>query len=262
MCVLCKDTFSRSDILKRHFQKCSLRRGNPTGASHLSHPQAHLKRSQAQNVVKPVQDDVSNSIPSSNGIVGTAFGDASVNAGSLGGPNQPRYAEQQPLGFSMSSVHGMGRGHADNGFTPGQTHQRDSWMAAPKQNPYLLQSGTDAPGQLNVDLPPIEHTKPPLVQDNKRPVMAGGNPNQPGDIDWTSMFQPGAHDGYMNTVFPSSMGHGQEPVNAQVEQERKYYPSTTGAHHQQEGGGLNGLYLASTSLAGDGTLRLPSLVEI
>ena len=47
MCVLCRDTFSRSDILKRHFQKCSVRRGNPTGASHLSNPAAHLKKSQA-----------------------------------------------------------------------------------------------------------------------------------------------------------------------------------------------------------------------
>ncbi|KAK3318361.1 hypothetical protein B0H66DRAFT_602952 [Apodospora peruviana] len=44
MCVLCRDTFSRSDILKRHFIKCSVRRGNPTGASHLSHPQAHVKK--------------------------------------------------------------------------------------------------------------------------------------------------------------------------------------------------------------------------
>lgn len=44
MCVLCHDTFSRSDILKRHFQKCSIRRGNPTGVSHLSHPQARVKR--------------------------------------------------------------------------------------------------------------------------------------------------------------------------------------------------------------------------
>ncbi|KAI8648689.1 hypothetical protein NCS57_01481000 [Fusarium keratoplasticum] len=35
MCVLCRDTFSRSNILKRHFQKYSIRRGNPTGASHL-----------------------------------------------------------------------------------------------------------------------------------------------------------------------------------------------------------------------------------
>ncbi|OAQ58252.1 hypothetical protein VFPPC_17002 [Pochonia chlamydosporia 170] len=44
MCVLCHDTFSRSDILKRHFQKCSVRRGHPTGVSHLSHPQAHVKQ--------------------------------------------------------------------------------------------------------------------------------------------------------------------------------------------------------------------------
>ncbi|KAI4112760.1 MAG: hypothetical protein LQ345_006135 [Seirophora villosa] len=36
-CGLCEDTFARSDILKRHFQKCSVRRGNPTGASHLTH---------------------------------------------------------------------------------------------------------------------------------------------------------------------------------------------------------------------------------
>src|ERR1700749_4888509 len=46
MCVLCTDTFSRSDILKRHFQKCSVRRGNPTGASHLSNPAAHIKKNQ------------------------------------------------------------------------------------------------------------------------------------------------------------------------------------------------------------------------
>ncbi|POS83220.1 hypothetical protein EPUL_005936, partial [Erysiphe pulchra] len=46
MCILCRDTFSRSDILKRHFQKCSIRRGNPTGASHLSHSQAHVKKAQ------------------------------------------------------------------------------------------------------------------------------------------------------------------------------------------------------------------------
>ncbi|KAL8955717.1 MAG: hypothetical protein Q9193_006533 [Seirophora villosa] len=36
-CGLCEDTFARSDILKRHFQKCSVRRGNPTGANHLTH---------------------------------------------------------------------------------------------------------------------------------------------------------------------------------------------------------------------------------
>ena len=43
-CGLCKETFSRSDILKRHFQKCSIRRGNPTGQNHLTHSRA-TKRS-------------------------------------------------------------------------------------------------------------------------------------------------------------------------------------------------------------------------
>lgn len=256
MCVLCKDTFSRSDILKRHFQKCSLRRGNPTGASHLSHPQAHLKRSQAAaNAAKPVQDEVSNSIPPSNGLVGTTFGEGAVNGNGLAS-SRPGFTEQQPLGFSMSSVNGMNRGHTDNAYSPGQAHQRASWMAAPKQNPYLVQPGNDAHGhQLNVDLPPIEQAKPPVVhQDPKRPVMPGQHPNHPGEIDWTTMFQPGAHDGYINTVFPQSMAPTHEPINAQVnahvDAERKYYPATTAGHQE---GGLNGLYLASTTLGGDGT---------
>ena len=63
MCVLCRDTFSRSDILKRHFQKCSIRRGNPTGASHLS-AQAHLKKSTSKSAVEDMlrnmNGDISN----------------------------------------------------------------------------------------------------------------------------------------------------------------------------------------------------------
>lgn len=155
MCVLCKDTFSRSDILKRHFQKCSIRRGNPTGATHLSHPQAHLKRSQAQaaaNTAKSLQEEAK-----------------------------------------------------------------------------------------------------PSVVDPKRPMMPGPDPNHGGGLDWTSMFQAGASDGYINQVFPQSMASGQEPIQAQVETERKFYPTTTTAGPQE--GGMNGLYLASTTLGGDGTVQ-------
>ena len=36
--------------MKRHFQKCSIRRGNPTGATHLSNSQSHLRK---QGVKKP-----------------------------------------------------------------------------------------------------------------------------------------------------------------------------------------------------------------
>jgi hypothetical protein len=260
MCVLCKDTFSRSDILKRHFQKCSLRRGNPTGASHLSHPQAHLKRSQAAaNAAKPVQDEVSSSIPPSNGLVGTTFGEGSVNGHGLAATSRPGFTEQQPLGFSMSSVNGLSRGHLGDAFSPNQADHRASWMAAPKQNPYLVQPGSDANGQLNhIDRPPLEQAKPPHLQDPKRPVMPGQQPNHGGEIDWTTMFQPGAPDGYMNPVFPHSMAPGHEPIHSQVDPDnRKYYPATTAGHQD---GGLNGLYLASTGMGGDG-MRDPNGVQ-
>ncbi|KAF2275602.1 uncharacterized protein EI97DRAFT_65143 [Westerdykella ornata] len=45
-CALCLDTFSRSDILKRHFNKCSVRRGNPDNVTHLQYAQAHLRKPQ------------------------------------------------------------------------------------------------------------------------------------------------------------------------------------------------------------------------
>ncbi|KAJ5402443.1 hypothetical protein N7455_005355 [Penicillium solitum] len=223
MCVLCKDTFSRSDILKRHFQKCSIRRGNPTGATHLSHPQAHLKRSQQQaaaaaaaNPPKPLQDEVSNPVPHSNGVMGTQF-DGAVNGNGMAA-GRPGYTEQQPLGFTMQSVNGMNRGPGDDAFSAGQAHARASWMAGPKQNPYLMQPGVDAHGQqLTVDRPLEQH---------------------------------GSSDGYINPVFPHSMAAGQEPIHAPVDHDRKFYPASTGPES-----GMNGLYLASTTLSGDGTVQ-------
>ncbi|KAJ6099936.1 hypothetical protein N7467_001471 [Penicillium canescens] len=223
MCVLCKDTFSRSDILKRHFQKCSIRRGNPTGATHLSHPQAHLKRSQQQaaaaaaaNPPKPLQDEVSNTVPHSNGVMGAHF-DGAVNGNGMAA-GRPAYTDQQPLGFTMQSVNGMNRGPGDDAFSASQAQARASWMAAPKQNPYLMQPGVDAHGQqLTVDRPLEQH---------------------------------GASDGYINPVFPHSMAAGQESIHAPVDHDRKYYPATTAPES-----GMNGLYLASTTMGGDGTVQ-------
>ncbi|EEP77393.1 RfeC protein [Uncinocarpus reesii 1704] len=259
MCVLCKDTFSRSDILKRHFQKCSLRRGNPTGVSHLSHPHAHLKRAQAAGVVpKPVQGDVSSSFSTSNGIVGTTFGETPVNGVAVAPTQQPRFAEHHHLGYQMPPANGMNRGPVDHAFTPNQVHPRSPWMAEPKHNHLLMQPGTDTVGQLNhVGLPPIDPTKPPttLPDNSKRPgPNANGNNNATGnasDIDWSTMLQPGAHEGYMNPVFPSTMAPVSDAMRAQMDNDRKFYPAATSG--TQESSGLNGLYLASTSLGGDGT---------
>lgn len=250
MCVLCKDTFSRSDILKRHFQKCSLRRGNPTGASHLSHPHAHIRKSQAAaNAAKPIQDEVSSSIPPSNGIAGTTFGDGSVNHNGLAS-SRPGLTEQQPLGFSMTSASGMNRGQLGDAFSPNQADHRASWMAAPKQSPYLMHPGSESMNQMNIDRHSVEQAKPPMMQDpNKRPVMQGQQQPHAGEIDWTTMFPPGAPDGYMNPVFPQSMAQPHDPIHSHVDPDRKFYPATTAGHHD---GGLNGLYLASTTLGGDG----------
>ncbi|KAJ5711335.1 hypothetical protein N7488_005491 [Penicillium malachiteum] len=254
MCVLCKDTFSRSDILKRHFQKCSIRRGNPTGATHLSHPQAHLKRSQqaaaaaaAANPVKPL-DEVSNPVPSANGVMGAQFSDGHVNGNGMA-VGRPGYQDQQHLGFSMSPATGMSRGPSDNAYAD-QASARASWMA-PKPNPYLMQSGPEAHGQqLSVDRP-LEQVKPLVTPDHKHPVMSGPHSNQPG-VDWTSMFQHNPSEGYMNPVFPHSMAAGQEPIHAPVDAERKFYPATTAGGPES---GMNGLYLASTTLSGDGTVQ-------
>ncbi|KJF60865.1 C2H2 transcription factor RfeC, variant 2 [Coccidioides immitis RS] len=270
MCVLCKDTFSRSDILKRHFQKCSLRRGNPTGVSHLSHPHAHLKRAQAAGVVpKLVQGDVSSSFSTPNGIVGTTFGEGAVNGVAVAPAQQPRFADHHHLGYPMPSANGLNRGPADPAFNPNQAHPRAPWMAEPKHNHLVMQPGTDTAGQLNhVGLPPIDSTKPPTtaaattVPDNsKRHVVpaahnANGNNNHgnnTGDIDWSTMLQPGAHENYMNPVFPSTMAPVSDAMRAQMDNDRKFYPTATSGH--QENSGLNGLYLASTTLSGDGTVQ-------
>ena len=134
-------------------------------------------------------------------------------------------------------------------------------MPEPKQNSYLMQSGTDTVGQLNVDLPPIDQ-KPPTAPDSKRPVMATGHghghghgPNHTGEIDWSSMLQqPGGQENYMNPVMAPQQVNEAPPMHGQVENpDRKYYPAVTSGHHQ-ENSGLNGLYLASTSLGGDGML--------
>jgi len=128
MCVLCRDTFSRSDILKRHFQKCSIRRGNPTGASHLSHPQAHVKKNaQAQKAaglanegdmnhldglnnmpradgmvhpfgMVPVQDDMNNMASNQNQVSRSSSGNRLENRAPQDRSNMPGVDNSQPYG--------------------------------------------------------------------------------------------------------------------------------------------------------------------
>ncbi|OHE93916.1 hypothetical protein CORC01_10815 [Colletotrichum orchidophilum] len=102
-CVLCGDTFSRSDILKEHFQKCSIRRGNPTGASHLSDPRARVKKAGAQNAAAGQDGDLNH--PNANtpaDDMAQPFGMMPVSDGmnNLGGSNSN---QQSGLGRSQIS---------------------------------------------------------------------------------------------------------------------------------------------------------------
>ena len=68
ICGLCNDSFSRSDILKRHFNKCSARRGNPTGQSHLTHSRASKlkeKQEQQEAAIAAARDSQAANIPQS-----------------------------------------------------------------------------------------------------------------------------------------------------------------------------------------------------
>lgn len=65
-CGLCRETFSRSDILKRHFMKCSIRRGNPTGANHLTHSRATRKLKLEQSQEEPLNSATSSAFTTSS----------------------------------------------------------------------------------------------------------------------------------------------------------------------------------------------------
>lgn len=272
MCVLCKDTFSRSDILKRHFQKCSIRRGNPQGVSHLSHPHAHLKRSQAAqakaaaNMSDATSSGMStptgsvnnngavngvngvNGVPAVNGVEPlptSQYGTTPITTGTLPS-TQTRYADAPTsIGFGMNGSNG-------NGYAPEQ-HNNAGWYGAnQKQNSYLYHSPSGSPGPYNPAIPPaMSQAKPPQVQDMKRAMPQDANGHVQNGVDWT-VFNPSGQEGYMQP-FATSLGHGQEAIAAPADGDRKPYPTAHQGNGQHEGG-MNGFYLAPTSLGGDGTL--------
>ncbi|CAJ2513802.1 Uu.00g019210.m01.CDS01 [Anthostomella pinea] len=187
MCVLCRDTFSRSDILKRHFQKCSIRRGNPTGASHLSHPQAHVKKNQ-QNVQKQ-EGDMShmNGMSSMPGDpVVHPFGMVQIQDG-LG--NMANDQNQLSRSSSMSRMDENNRDRRS--MTGGYSGDVPNSMSS-NINPQLA----------NFNMPPNQ---------NGMMYQPSGSAQQSG-LDWSQMFQqPGAQHTYTNS-FPPNIGQSQTAV--------------------------------------------------
>ncbi|KAI1160145.1 hypothetical protein F5B18DRAFT_676330 [Nemania serpens] len=196
MCVLCRDTFSRSDILKRHFQKCSIRRGNPTGASHLSHPQAHVKKQQ-QNAQKANEGDMGHMNGMTNmpgdGVV-HPFGMVQIQDGL---PNMANDQNQLSRSSSMSRMDDAS--NRDRRNMPGGYNGEVSNSMSSNINPQLA----------NFNLPPNQ---------NGIPMYGASGSNQQSGLDWSQMFQqPGAQPTHTyNTTFPSpNIGQNQTAIKTE-----------------------------------------------
>lgn len=228
MCVLCNDTFSRSDILKRHFQKCSVRRGNPTGASHLSSPAAHLKKSQAaaakaaQNASASAGANNSPASASSGGLPSVPY-----TTTSMPGANIPATAGAPPpssMSYAMNTnAQGDMQRPAPNqpmqasappgSMDPGANNQ---WAMQNARNPQMMYHPTSNASDF----------------DDKRNAMPNAHPM--GD-EWNHMFHgSSANEQYMNPMFSYDQTHNEVKTE----------------HHE---GGTNGYYIPPTSLGADGT---------
>lgn len=235
MCVLCNDTFSRSDILKRHFQKCSVRRGNPTGASHLSNPAAHLKKSQAAAAKAATGSPASATTPVSNGMPNGPFTSAAMPSSSIpttaGGPNSSMPYSVGPNGQADMQRPGQNQqmqgGAPQGGMDPNAGNQ---WSMHNARNPQMMYHSTSAS--------PDHFGMQATGGDDKRNVMGGAH--HMGD-EWNQMFPAGGNESYMNPMFA---GYDQSQNDGKKEYE---------AHE----GGSNGYYIPSTSLGADGTLGSP-----
>ncbi|KAI1180743.1 hypothetical protein F4777DRAFT_597521 [Nemania sp. FL0916] len=196
MCVLCRDTFSRSDILKRHFQKCSIRRGNPTGASHLSHPQAHVKKQQ-QNAQKANEGDLGHmngmaSMPG-DGVV-HPFGMVQLQDGM---PNMANDQNQLSRSSSMSRMDDAA--NRDRRNMPGGYNGEVPNSMSSNINPQLA----------SFNMPPGQ---------NGMPMYGASGSTPQSGLDWAQMFsQPGALPTHTyNTTFPSpNIGQNQTAVKAE-----------------------------------------------
>lgn len=193
MCVLCRDTFSRSDILKRHFQKCSIRRGNPTGVSHLSHPQAHVKKQQQNQ--KANEGDMGHmngmaNMPGENVV--HPFGMVQIQDGMGNMANDQNQLSRSSSMSRMDDSANRDRRSMTGGYNGDVSNSMSSNI-----NPQLA----------NFNMPPNQ---------NGMPMYGASGSNQQNSLDWAQMFPPqsGAHHVYVNQ-YPPNVGQNQTAIKTE-----------------------------------------------
>ena len=222
MCILCKDTFSRSDILKRHFQKCSLRRGNPTGATHLSHSHAHLKKSQngARKSVGDSIDTITSQRPLSD--ISPTFGDEDVLGLGISNYQDELRSISDPVSRANSVVpladeSGLTNRRSFNGSIASGFSRSAVDLSQGHIAPHSL--ALNSAGQLG---PSFQHTQnghvtsagsasvtvsPGSMLYSRGAIAPTSVTSQDANIggDWPDAFQSSARDGYFNPLFPSTI---------------------------------------------------------
>lgn len=264
MCHLCKDTFSRSDILKRHFQKCSIRRGNPTGANHLAHQRRNTNPSNRLSMgAEPI------------GLAGLAnvAGAPTYPNGELANPSSSSptvNGDQSSYASSVASISNRSS-RANSLITPGSMHPDGRHamsglgipLAANNHNGDHIQA-TSAPYGAGM---PAFHMRPHSASNPLPPgygyasAMQNGMYNgvkaeehhggnyapQPGQMhsNWGHMFNNNGQDGFMGQQQQHEQSH--MPVKPEHGVENQNYHNADG-HNDSF---LNGLYSQPTAYADD-----------
>ncbi|THW68540.1 hypothetical protein D6C86_08224 [Aureobasidium pullulans] len=244
MCHLCKDTFSRSDILKRHFQKCSIRRGNPTGANHLAHQRRNTNGSNRMSISSTEPVALAGlaeaaGAPYTNGtILSGVTNSPTVNGeGSSYASSAASISNRSSRANSLIHPVGMtsdGRGSLTgypNGV-PAYGGMRPHSASNPMPPSYGFQMGNGSqfypPNVKTEEQAPSGYThQPPPIAENR----------QPNGVDW-SMFAPQhAHDGFMTQ---SHASQPQMPVKTEGGMDNHSYNSSN--EHSNEQQFFGGLY--------------------
>ena len=231
VCGLCNDTFSRSDILKRHFVKCSSRRGNPTGQNHLEYSRRKKAREQqeaesTENGTPTVADNaqMANLTPTS------MDGSFDITALTL---NQSNYGDQSNQVSRSNSVTRSNRGaeshsnrvsigmmtapgYESGGYAPSTGHATpDSITTSGAATPYHF-SHEQRPTQLpeSGSFPPSSHADPSIAAFSRAPTSSHFNgtalPHIVGheygrgfSMEWPHFPPHNTHDEYGNEQHPS-----------------------------------------------------------
>ena len=240
MCVLCKDTFSRSDILKRHFQKCSVRRGNPSNATHLSHPSAHVRKTQSGsgNILSP--DSATSEIKTPQETEDLQTHPSKYNATNRADLQQQSYPDRE-----LAPTQGMSRlGSAK--LAAGTFSIRDRSLTGPGPSNlnaagYSYSQGSVTDGSLSASAEgtpisfkqevPFAHTN--LVKDGLLSHTRPGNVNHANSIDctrslqhitgstngqsgWPEGYQWSAQSGYSTPQYETSGSMGQPSIKTET----------------------------------------------